>query len=196
VAKEKKVKKEQAEQEKTDREKAQETLVTARVEEAIAEAEADVLAGKDTMTLSSGVQIKLVPLPPLLQRAVEEKFPEPEIPIVEVTVHKKKVMQPNPDDPDYQKALEQWAKDRGQALMDLAFIKGVVFELPEDETWMEELALVGVEVGEGQAARKLAYLRSVAIATIEDMMGVTGRVLAMSGVSPQAIDEAAKTVQD
>jgi len=27
-------------------------------------------------------------------------------------------------------------------------------------------------------------------------MGVTGRVLAMSGVSPQAIDEAAKTVQD
>ena len=185
-----------AEVKKTEREKAQEEIITSRVEQAIVEAEEAVLAGEDTMKLSSGVEIKLLPLPPLLQRAVEAKFPEPEVPIIEVKVHKKKVKQANPDDPDYLAELEQWAKDRGQALMDLAFIKGVVLDLPEDETWIEELALIGVEVGESKAARKLAYLRSVAIATIEDMMGVTGRVLAMSGVSPQAIDEAAKTVQD
>jgi len=196
MTKEKKVEQKKAEQEETERGKVRKDRITARVEEAIAEAEEAVLAGEDTMKLSSGVEIQLLPLPPLLQRAVEAKFPEPEPPIVEVKVHGKKETQPNPDDPDYLEAREQWAKDRGAALMDLAFIKGVVLELPEDETWIEELALIGVEVGESKAARKLAYLRSVAIATIEDMMGVTGRVLAMSGVSPQAIDKAAKTVQD
>jgi len=170
--------------------------IAARVEEAIARAEEAVLRGEDTIKLSSGVEVKLIPLPPLLMRAVEAKFPEPEPPMVEVEVHGKKEIQPNPDDPDYLQACEQWTTDRGAALMDLALIKGVQVEMPDDETWIEELALIGVEAGETKAAKKLAYLRSVVIASVEDLMEVTGRVLAMSGVSPQAIDEAAKTVPD
>lgn len=168
--------------------------VTTRVIQAIKEAEEAVLAGENTMVLSSGVKVKLTPLPPLLQRAIEAKFPEPEIPMASVTIRDEQELQSNPDDPDYIEAREHWARDRGAALMDLALIKGVQVELPEDDSWIEELALVGVEVGEGKVARKLAYLRSVAIGNLQDLMGVTGRVLAMSGVNPQAVDEAVKTV--
>lgn len=170
--------------------------ITARVEEAIIRATEAAQAGEDTVMLSSGVKVKLHRLPPLLQRTVEAQFPEPEPPMVEVKVHGKKEKQPNPDDPDYIKAREQWAKDRGQALMDLALIKGVEFDMPDDEDWIDELALVDVEVGESKTARKLAYLRSVVIGSLDDLMEVTGRVLAMSGVSPQATDEAAKKVPD
>ena len=170
--------------------------ISARVEEAIIRAAEAAEAGEDTVVLSSGVKVKLHRLPPLLQRTVEAQFPEPEPPMVEVKVHGKKEKQPNPDDPDYIEARKQWASDRGQALMDLALIKGVEFEMPEDEDWIDELALIGVDVGEGKVGRKLAYLRSVVIGSLDDLMEVTGRVLAMSGVSPQAVDEAGKSLPD
>lgn len=179
-----------AKEKKTERDE-----VTAKVERAVEQAKLAVLAGKDKMTLSSGVKIRIVPLPPLLIEVVDAQFPEPPIPEVEVEVHGKKVMQSNPDDPDYIGQKAKVASDRGYAMADLCLLKGVEVTMPKDESWLEELRLIGIKVGDSKAHKRLAYLRSVAVATLDDLTGVTSRVLAMSGVSPQAMDEAAKSLR-
>ena len=180
-----------AEVKKTERVEA-----TARMLEAVQQYAEMAERGEDTMTLGSGEEIKLLRLPPLLVQRVDDQFPEPEPSMVEVTVHKKKVMQPNPDDPDYHKELERVRTAKGWAYLDLVFLKGIKFEIPEDEEWLEELRLAGIEVGDSKAAKRLAYVESVLITSVRELEEVTGRVLAMSGVTPQAIDEAAKTVPD
>lgn len=179
-----------------DKKQAKPIQVTEKVMQAIVEAEKAVSLGENEMVLTSGVRVKFRPLPPLLQRAVEGKFPEPEVPMALVTIRGEQELESNPNDPDYIAARWRWAVDRGNALTDLALLKGVAVELPEDESWIEELAMVGIEVGKSKMAKKLAYLHSVAIASLEDLTGVTSRVLAMSGLSPQAIDKASKSLQD
>ena len=169
--------------------------ITAGVLEAVEEAKKAALAGKDKMTLSSGVKIKIVPLPPLLIEAVDTQFPDPPVPEVEVEVHGEKVMQPNPDDPDYIAELVKVGSDKGYAMADLCLLMGVEVKMPKDESWLEVLRLIGIEVGETKAEKKLAYLRSVGVANLIDLTEVTSRVLAMSGVSPVAVDKAAKSLQ-
>ena len=191
MAEEEKAEGKEAEAEKTLRAEA-----TARMLEAVKQYAEMAERGEDTMTLGSGVEVTLVPLPPLLTQRVDDQFPDPEPPMVEVEVHGKKVTQPNPDDPDYAKELERVKMAKGWAYLDLVFLKGIKFDMPEDEEWLEELTLAGIEVGESKAAKRLAYVESVLITNVAEFEEVTGRVLAMSGVTPQAIDEAAKTVPD
>lgn len=167
-----------------------------RVEEAIEKYAEMAERGEDTMEFRSGVKVKLLRLPPLLVQRVDDQFPDPPPPMVEVVVHGKKEMQSNPDDPDYIKQREAVRTAKGWAYLDLVFLKGMKFEMPEDEDWLEELRLAGIEVGESKAAKRLAYVESVLITDVAEMEEVTGRVLAMSGVTPQAVDSAAKKVPD
>jgi len=180
----------------TKEKKTERAEATARMLQAVQKYAEMAERGEDTMKLSSGEEIKLLRLPPLLVQRVDDQFPEPEPPMVEVEVHGKKQMQPNPDDPDYDKELEAVRTAKGWAYLDLVFLKGIKFEMPEDEEWLEELRLAGIEVGESKAAKRLAYVESVLITNVAELEEVTGRVLAMSGVTPQAIDKAVKTVSD
>ncbi len=168
--------------------------VTTRVEEAIKRYQDEAAEGKRTMRFSSGVEVKLLRLPPLLVQRVDEQFKDPDPPMVEVEVHGKKETQPNPDDPDYAKQLKAVKIAKGWAYMTLVLLKGVEVKMPKDEEWLEELRLAGVEVGDTRAAKKLAYIQSVVITEVSELEEVAGRVLAMSGVTPQAVDEASKTV--
>lgn len=168
--------------------------VTMGVEEVIQRYKGEAAKGKHTMKFRSGVEVKLLRLPPLLVQRLDEQFKEPDPPMVEVEVHGEKQLESNPNDPDYLAERERIRRIKGLAYLRLAFLKGLDVDMPKDEEWLEELRLAGVEVGETKAAKKLAYIESVVITDASELEEVVNRVLAVSGVVPAAVEEATKTV--
>lgn len=164
------------------------------VDEAIQRYKGEDAKGKRTMKFRSGVEARLLRLPPLLVQRLDDQFKEPDPPMVEVEVHGEKQLESNPDDPDYLAERERIRRIKGLAYLNLAFLKGLDIDMPEDEEWLEELRLAGVEVGESKAAKKLAYIESVVITDVSELEEVVSQILAVSGVAPAAVDEASKTV--
>jgi hypothetical protein len=146
------------------------------------------------LMLKSGVEVGIRRLPPLLVYRLEEQFPDPPPPMVAVTVRGKTEVQPNPDDPDYQKELQRVKMRKGTAYLNLAMARGIDFELPADDEWLEGLRAIGIEVGDSEVEKRIAYAQSVLILDVDDLTEVASRVLVLSGVTPQAVDLATKKV--
>ena len=81
----------------------------------------------DTLTLQSGVVLRLKPISPGLLRRAAAKIPEPEVP--RVYLDEKQREEENPNDPRYLQALGERSEKQALAQMDVAILYGTDVKL-------------------------------------------------------------------
>jgi hypothetical protein len=162
-------------------------------------------AEDETIILSTGVVVRAKAVPSVYIQQLYSKYPEPQPPIVEVMVGDppRKRKEENPNDPFYQKAVEQHGIMISQKILGLVLMFGLdVVEVPEGtETvegtdWSDGLAAIGEEIPEKGAARKLAWLQVVALRTSEDFTEVIQAGMAKSQISPEEVDQVEGSFRD
>lgn len=128
-------------------------------------AKADLATG--IFKAHSGVVIQFSrPNPNLIQKAME-RFEAPSVP--EVYDKEFEAMKPNPDDPDYVKAVEKYTSESLALVTDIYVSHVEIRECPSNlspvhETdWEEDVSMFGVEVPARGRARILAWLNYYAI---------------------------------
>lgn len=146
---------------------------------------------QDRVTLSTGVVLKLKPIPPLLlDKLINKSFPVPEPPTITVDGFDGKHDEPNPHDPAYKATVAAIRRQQSDKTIDLTLMRGVDVELPEDVGWIADLEELGIEVGETYNQRRHAYVRFVLLERTSDLNRVIIQVMALSGVRESDIAEA------
>jgi len=155
-----------------------------------AEKEATQLPVLD-LWLMCGAKVRIKPIPAVILQMLQKEHPEPRIPISIVKMGGKDVEEPNPNDPRYRRALDQHRLEMGDATLKLMMLRGMeILELPptmspyeEDDTWVEELEVIGISVPETALARKIVWMRYRLLGYIQDFEKVQNACWKLGGVS-------------
>jgi hypothetical protein len=142
----------------------------------------------DEIVLSTGIVLELRPVPPFAIRRASQSIERPEVP--KAWIENKERWEENPNDPAYAEALEDYERLVYEATVNLAMIVGSHvasipdgYYGPDDEQWIEELEAAGITVdGSNPSRRKLSWLLYYAMATPDDITGITARVLDRAGL--------------
>lgn len=165
-----------------------------RIQQAVSEVEQKELKkADDTITLTTGVVLKLKHVPILRINAVLERFPYPEIP--ELWDDEKQRMLRNPNHPVYLEQRTKVDEQRTWAILDtIAALGTEVVSVPpsiapvESNDWVEELDLLGIAVKvDSRLARYLAWIKFVAIGTGDDLTAIAQQFGLALGVSEARI---------
>ncbi len=180
----------------TDREEEKTRKVVEGVEEA-EERERDIL---DSVTLSTGVELKIKPVPKRFIYQVTSKFKPPKVP----TYHNKSKGrdEENPDDPDYQEAVEQYLVNIANATTDVALLRGTEiieipkgFPKPDSQHWISEMEILDMPMRDNKRARYLAWIKGMAAPLDADISILMEEIGRQTGVSEADTEEAVKRFQ-
>lgn len=152
-------------------------------------------------TLGNGIVLNLKPVPPLLLQAVNAEFKTPEPPVV--FMEEKGRNEPNPNDPAYEKELEELAEAQDLAINNVILATGTSVKFvpegyfkPEEDGWLATvdyvIKLSGKDIPfnrEDPTERYLAWLRFYAIETGVDLALVQGLPMNLAGIREGEIDE-------
>jgi len=144
------------------------------------------------ITVSTGVVFKVKKAPSLAFQTIVSnlKQNEPKVPIWENPDKGRK--EENPNDPDYIKAITEYNNKTNLALLDAAIvlcteIKSIPegFEKPEDQTWFEDLVIIGITIEQLGAKKKryLAWVKYHAAPMDEDIVLINKEIARLNGVS-------------
>ncbi len=151
---------------------------------------------KGEITLSCGIVLALRNVPPLALRQADLVVPVPEVPIVRIESHDRD--EENPNDPEYIDEVMERDTRVYRAGVDIALVMGTSCSsvpdgwcCPEDNGWIEELAVGGVEVDVSTPAmRYLNWLHLYALRTPEDLSRTTYNALVRAGLLEAEIAQA------
>jgi hypothetical protein len=152
------------------------------------------------METSRGDRLRLLPVSPNLVDEVTERVPVPQVPMWHN--EDKGRDEPNPGDPEYQRLLTAYNRERGVTAVEAMMVFGVELidgvpgfregDTDTDRKWLRRLAKLGIQVDtEDPDAVELAYIKYVAIASAADLQAMIRGV----GLSEEAVQEATKTFQ-
>jgi len=149
----------------------------------------------DTVTLSTGVVLKIKPFPRTFIFAVTGRIKKPKPPLV--FIESKGREEENPDDPDYQEALEKWAVDVANAGNDVALLRGCEIESipeglpgPDSKEWKNEMEVYGLPMIKNPVARYLSWLKAIAAPLERDIILLLGEIGRLTGVSEADVEDA------
>lgn len=165
-----------------------------RIQQAVAEVEqTEVKKADEIIVLSTGVKLRLKKVPILRINAVLERFPYPEVPLIHDEERGREIR--NPNHPIYQEMRQKVDEQRTWAIMDA--VAGLGTELlfvpegfyrPEDQGWIDECEILGIQINTtSKVARYLAWIKFVAISTMEDMNLIARQFGLALGVSEARI---------
>lgn len=145
--------------------------------------------GREKVELSNGIVLKLRPVPPFAMREAALRIKPPKPPIV--LIEEKGREEPNPNDPDYIEALDQFAQDQAEAISNILILLGTSVESvppdmcrPEDDDWIDVFNVLGVEIdADNRHQRYLAWMRFYALETQRDIADVVSSCISRSGVT-------------
>lgn len=145
------------------------------------------MAAPTVYTTSTGVRLRIRPVPSLAVMAASRALPVPQIP----TFHneQKNRDEPNPVDPTYLQALEERKVREGEVTTDAYLANGltVLEPLPDDvepaqsEVWAEGIELLGVAVPANGFARRVAWLKYYVLSD-DDLMEIMKLIAVAGGV--------------
>ena len=146
----------------------------------------------DVIEFGSGAKLRTKKVPILRIQAIMDTFKYPPIP--EFMDEERKRPIKNPDHPEYKRMRDEVDEQRGLAALDalIAFGTELVsipegMAKPEDDSWIEECALFGLEVRtDSPKARYLGWVKFVAItdsADFDKLYGILQHSMGVSGVN-------------
>jgi len=151
------------------------------------------------LALKSGVVLKVRRVSTHAIREAVMRIEEPQPPMV--FLEDKGREEPNPEHPDYKKAMAQHAEAIGLAAANVTLLMGTTVEsVPDDvpkqeeDDWIDNLEFFGITVDKNNPrARYLAWLRFCAINTDEDMVRTLYTVAKVTGVTEEDVDQAVQS---
>lgn len=171
-----------------------------KVVEGVEEAEERERGILESVTLSTGVELKLKPVPKQLILQVTSKFKLPKVPTY--FNESKGRDEENPDDPDYQEAAEQYLTDIAVATTDVVFLRGTEiisipkgFPGPDSKDWKAEMEILGMSMIDNKRARYLAWIKGMAAPLDSDISILMEEIGRQTGVSEKDTEEAVKRFQ-
>lgn len=147
---------------------------------------------ENTYTTRSGVTLHLKPISPLLIQKVNAAIPDPVPPVYktqgidgEITFFHDAESIKDPETTreeklawrNYLKEQEQVAIQRRDKLMEVVFARGVEFEMPDDDSWVAEQEMLGIEVPQNPISRKVHYLTTEVLVSQQEIQDVMNRVM-------------------
>lgn len=148
------------------------------------------------VTLSNGIVLRIKGVNGRVQRAIVESIPLPEIPVVK-GAHD--LDEDNPSDPDYLDALAAAQDERLRKIDEAFYTLGTSPEVipegcygPDEDRWIEELAIVGAAVGPfaDPLARYRAWMLNYALSTNADATAVSMSVIGKTGILDAEVQKA------
>lgn len=154
------------------------------------------------VVLTSGVKVRLVSVPSMLLLQLTRQLQEPEVPMWHNP--DKDRDEPNPMDPAYIKAVENYKADMGQLTTRAYLANGVkVLEpLPEDkypeqdDSWIEGLEYIGIDVPKNGLGRYVAWLQYHILGDADLTDILTGIAVAGGVVTEEQVQQAAESFRD
>lgn len=139
--------------------------------------------GDGIVTLSTGVRVRIKPVSASLIQEVVAKIEYPDVP--KWHNPEKGRVEDNPLDPDYRRKVAQVSQDRGKAALDALAMFGVELAdgLPEDETWIRQLNLLGITFDDNPVDKKYYYTKHIAVGNMDDW----NKISRASGVTEEGI---------
>jgi hypothetical protein len=145
----------------------------------------------ETLTLSTGIVLRLRPVPQAVIRRAASKVKRPEVPMFHNA--DKDRDEENPDHPDYRKALETWIEEQAFAIREVILILGTEpltvpqdMELPDGETWFrapQKLGLITEAELADEHLRYLAWLEIYAGRTERDQLDIMTLPIRLAGIT-------------
>lgn len=139
--------------------------------------------------LSTGVVLRVRPVPQSLFADLMARFPMPEPPVV--FIPDKGREEENPDDPTYLKRVNETNAAIAKAMSDAVILLGTEvdrvpkgFSTQESAGWADELRLLGYDLA-SKRARYLAWVKFVAGPTLDDYQAIWKAVGRLTGVTEQ-----------
>lgn len=167
------------------------------------EAPAPVTKKEDTVHLSSGVVLGLVPVSPTAFAELEERYPDPKIPKVMDETRGREIE--NPMHPDYKKAVQVNEMRKALAAIDLAVVLGTrlisfpdTMLGPDSEEWRDRLFALGhnERILASSTSRYLLWVKLVAACDAKDMTNLQVAVMRRMGVPERDVNDALKSFPD
>ena len=149
----------------------------------------------DTVTLSTGVVLKIKPVPKFFIFDVTARIKKPKPPLV--FIESKGRDEENPDDPDYQEALEKWVMNVANAGNEVALLRGSEVESipegvpgPDSKDWKNEMEVLGLPMIKNSRARYLTWVKAIAAPLDRDINNLLGEIGRLTGVSEADVEDA------
>lgn len=134
------------------------------VEQTVLDAAESQGDGDNTVTLGTGVVVRVKPISHDTMVSILARFKEPPVPMYYDPERGREIE--NPDDPDYIEARTRYNIDIAQAMTIAIYALGVElvevpedFPGPDDADWLEERRLAGLSSGDSRRARLMDWLR-------------------------------------
>jgi hypothetical protein len=160
-------------------------------------------------TNSAGVVFKICGLPPLAIPQLQDGLVVPEKPKYTITTatgdketydHDETTLQTDEDKLAWAKYIEEVKAMQAELtnrMLTCILIEGVIVEDDIDLTrWESKQRLMGMKIPDDIEAKLLQYKRSAVIRSADDMKNLMDAVMALTGVSQEAIEKAKKSFQD
>ena len=166
------------------------------VENKVVEAVQGIEEESNLIELSTGVVLMGKAAPPLALVKVMAAFKRPEVPTFRDDNIGRDI--PNPDDPDYLKAVQAYEAESSSAMMNTMIIFGTEihktprnFQKPSDNVWIEEYEAVGLTAWrKNDTWRYLNWVLFKAAPKAEDVQAIQEVVGRLSGVPENAVQDA------
>ncbi len=164
-------------------------------------------------TTSLGTEVKIRSIPPYLVAEVEraqqkkaaELYPAPPKPTYEVTdagggvqifEHDEKSASTDEERAAlvaYQTAILSRANYAAAQVSEFMFARGLVVDMPPDDSWVAEQEAWGVVVPSGPKERRDHYIKTEVLAGKEDIEEILLAIMAATGVDAEAVETARAT---
>lgn len=145
-----------------------------------------------TIVFSTGVNIGIRRVSPMLMLDLRRKFPEPLPPLNEVTLGDDKIMEANPADPDYVRALQNYNADMEEKYRRMIVRRGVNYVLTEaDKVEVENVRKDFFDLtGEDLVGTDLeVFIAYIAIGSENDLELLIKAVTGVSQPTEEKIDD-------
>lgn len=149
-----------------------------------------------TIVFSSGINVGIRRVSPMLMLDLRRKFPEPQPPLNKVMLGDDEVMEPNPADPDYIRAVNDYNSDMEEKYRRMIIRRGVNYVLTEEDK--VEVSQVRADfldlTGEPLTGTDLeVFITYVAISDESDLELLIKSVTGVSQPTEEKIDEHSST---
>lgn len=155
--------------------------------------------GAKTYKFKSGAEVYVSPASPVAIQAMQHQQeltdPEPEIPVVYIEAKGRE--EPNPNDPDYQKAHMTWLARLNIRLFNVIVLTATKFKsappdmVTPDSTDLDDfMVALDMTIPKGKAQRYLAWIKFIACQGTEEFNDFGLFMARLTGVSEQDIKEA------
>ncbi len=170
-----------------------------KVVKALEETEAGERDG-NVVTLSTGVQLRVKPMPKHFIFQVTERYKKPKVPVYFDETKGRE--EENPEDPDYIEAMQMHLAEISNASTDVAILRGTeVVHVPDDvmgpdsDDFKMELEVLKFGMVDNARARYLAWIKAIAAPLDSDIENLFEEIGRLTGVTEADVAEAADRFQ-